>query len=90
MSVLRVTKKCPDCGLKIAHDDFEWHIKNGHNEYFVGEDEEDCYEDIDNALNADFLQKNIDATKDYGYPCREAGKYGSLSGYDGFDDESEA
>jgi hypothetical protein len=31
---------------------------------------------------------NLDATKDYGYPAREAGRYGSHPSHDGFDDES--
>jgi hypothetical protein len=31
---------------------------------------------------------NLDATKDYGYPARESGRYGSHPSHDGFDDES--
>lgn len=31
---------------------------------------------------------NLDATKDYGYPAREVGGYGSHPSHDGFDDES--
>jgi len=31
---------------------------------------------------------NLDATKNYGYPAREAGRYGSHPSHDGFDDES--
>src|ERR1700677_1214587 len=31
---------------------------------------------------------NLDATNDYGYPAREAGRYGSHPSHDGFDDES--
>jgi len=30
----------------------------------------------------------IDATKNYGYPAREAGRYGSHPSHDGFDGES--
>ena len=33
-------------------------------------------------------RNNLDATKDYGYPAREAGRYGSHPSHDGFDDES--
>lgn len=85
-------QKCPECDVLVVNEYYEWHLKHAHNEYYVDEEEydEEYYEDADDELNADFLQKNIDATKDYGYPCREEGRYGSLSGYDGFDDESEA
>jgi hypothetical protein len=31
---------------------------------------------------------NLDATKNYGYPARESGRYGSYPSHDGFDDES--
>ncbi len=33
-------------------------------------------------------RNNLDATKDYGYPARESGRYGSHPSHDGFDDES--
>ena len=33
-------------------------------------------------------RERMDATKNYGYPCRETGRYGSHSSHDGFDDES--
>ena len=33
--------------------------------------------------------KNIDATKNIGYPAREQGRYGSHPTHDDFDDESE-
>jgi hypothetical protein len=33
-------------------------------------------------------RNNLDATKDYGYPAREEGRYGSYPSHDGFDDES--
>jgi hypothetical protein len=33
-------------------------------------------------------RNNLDATKDYGYPARETGRYGSHPSHDGFDDES--
>lgn len=82
-------KKCPKCNLQIAEASFEWHLKNGHDEYFVGEDQEEYYEDLDDAYHADFLQKNIDATRLYAHSYRETGKYGSHSGHDGYDDESD-
>jgi hypothetical protein len=33
-------------------------------------------------------RNNLDATKNYGYPARESGRYGSHPSHDGFDDES--
>jgi len=33
-------------------------------------------------------RNNLDATKNYGYPAREAGRYGSHPSHDGFGDES--
>jgi hypothetical protein len=33
-------------------------------------------------------RNNLDATKNYGYPAREAGRYGSHPSHDGFDGES--
>jgi hypothetical protein len=32
---------------------------------------------------------NLDATKNWGYPARERGRYGSHPTHDNFDDESE-
>jgi hypothetical protein len=32
----------------------------------------------------------FDATKNYGFPCRELGRYGSSPAHDGYDDESSA
>ena len=34
------------------------------------------------------IVENIDATKNYGFPARESGRYGSHPSHDGFDDES--
>jgi hypothetical protein len=33
-------------------------------------------------------RNNLDSTKNYGYPARETGRYGSHPSHDGFDDES--
>jgi hypothetical protein len=33
---------------------------------------------------------NLDAKKNWGYPCREEGRYGSYPSHDAFDDESSA
>ena len=35
-------------------------------------------------------ERNMDASKNWGYPCREGGRYGSFPAIDGFDDESVA
>ena len=35
-------------------------------------------------------ERNLDAKKSWGYPCREEGRYGSYPSHDGFDDESSA
>src|ERR1700674_3284750 len=32
-------------------------------------------------------RNNFDFTKNWGFPCREAGRYGSHPSHDGFDDE---
>ncbi len=82
-------KKCPKCNLQIATHSFEWHLENGHNEYFVADDEEN-YKNYDDPANADFLQENIDATRLYAHAYREEGHYGSHSGHDDYGDESEA
>ena len=68
-------------------DNFEWHLKNGHNEYSVGTDDKEYYDDSDNA---DFFKKNIDATRLYAHAYREDGHYGSHSGHDDYGDESES
>lgn len=88
MPAKRVICPLADCGKVIVETELEWHLKNGHNDYF--EDTENYDNDDLDPDEIDFLQQNMDATKDYGYPCRDEGRYGSLSGYDGYDDESEA
>lgn len=81
---------CPrtDCGKQIVETELEWHLKNGHNDHFEDRWNYD-YDNLDSD-EIDFLQENMDATKDIGYPCREDGRYGSYSSHDGYDDESEA
>ena len=43
----------------------------------------------ENTIFAAPHDKNLDATKKWGYPAREQGKYGSHPGCDDFNDESE-
>lgn len=82
--------KCPKCKLTIVADEFERHLSYGHDvggEFDRQESDED--DDLyDRYQPADFLQPNLDASKDLGYPCREGGAFGSYSSIDGFDDES--
>lgn len=87
---MKKTKECPKCKLMITVDNFEWHLKNGYNDYFIDEVEKESYEDSDDPDNTDFLQKNIDATRLYAHAYREEGHYGSHSGHDDYGDESEA
>ena len=83
------SKKCPKCGNSIASDSFEFHLEHGHD--IGGEYDVDDYDWDDDGINdVDFLQPNIDASKNIGYPCREEGAYGSYPSMDGFDDESDA
>lgn len=85
MSINKKAKICPECDLQIAEHEFEWHLEHGHDESF-----EDENEYSEGSSDVDFLQPNIDATRLYAHSYREHGHYGSHSGHDGFDDESEA
>ena len=83
-------KRCSRCKLLISFEEFDWHFKKYHSS--SQETSTEAAEDLENFedYDEDWLpwEKNIDATKNYGYSCREEGKYGSLPGHDGFDDES--
>lgn len=81
-------KICPICHRKIIASEFEWHLQHGHD--IGGQlDKSAQSNDFDDGIvTVDYLQPNLDASKDIGYPCREGGAYGSYSSIDGFDDES--
>jgi hypothetical protein len=82
---------CRTCWKLIQDERFEEHLVSHEQE-----DREKLNESLLNPYNSssNFFESNapnLDATKDMGYLAREErGKYGSRSGHDGFDDESES
>lgn len=83
-------KRCSVCNLEININDFEWHLKNGHNDCYVDDVNFEYYEGSDDSSDADFLQPNLDATRNYAHSYRETGSYGSHSSHDDYGDESES
>lgn len=79
-------KKCKKCDKWIAEEHWEFHQIHGHDV----DGRFDKPADDDESRQESFVgfEKNLDASKNIGYPCREDGSYGSHASHDGFDDES--
>jgi hypothetical protein len=87
LRVMQNSRKCPNCDRDITRETFDDHIRTNCGDYYQDKHKESS---SDKFVKADFLQPNLDATINIGYPVREAGKYGTHPGHDGFDDESNA
>ncbi|HQU93806.1 MAG TPA: hypothetical protein PLK77_16035 [Pyrinomonadaceae bacterium] len=80
--------KCQRCKQLISPNEFEFHQAHGHDQGGVYDRNNPDYDGDWDDMDVGLWPRNLDASKNIGYPCREDGRYGSYPSHDGFDDES--
>ncbi len=84
---------CSMCRKKFRAKEFNEHMKLVHRSQPRGRlrvtrQEANSVEAQLGSIDNDRQERLLDRTKNYGFPCRENGRYGSHPSHDGFDDES--
>lgn len=84
---------CPFCGQRILTGRLMKHLKKVRRsrrpsllpvDHQISGNTEASFASLKNEQQ----ERLLDSTKNYGFPCRENGRYGSHPSHDGFDDES--